>query len=229
MADDWHLVHLGSRAVGRGGAGDGRGHGGRPRGPDHARRHGDLGRPARRAAGPDRPVRPLAGGGAGHPARPRRPQGELRRRPGRAGPSLKTPEEGGWTVVGPSPIPFNEGDPRARAARRGRDRRRRRRLRGRGPPGAGGRVPGHRDPLGPRLPAARVPLAAEQPPDRTSTAAAWRTGCGSCCGSPSVCAHRCPGSCRCSCGSRRPTGPRGAGTSSSRSSWPGSSGSWAST
>ena len=24
---------------------------------------------------------------------------------------LKTPEQGGWTVVGPSPIPFNEDDP----------------------------------------------------------------------------------------------------------------------
>jgi 2,4-dienoyl-CoA reductase-like NADH-dependent reductase (Old Yellow Enzyme family) len=27
------------------------------------------------------------------------------------GARLKTPEAGGWTVVGPSPIPFNEGDP----------------------------------------------------------------------------------------------------------------------
>jgi 2,4-dienoyl-CoA reductase-like NADH-dependent reductase (Old Yellow Enzyme family) len=27
------------------------------------------------------------------------------------GASLKTPDQGGWTVVGPSPIPFNEGDP----------------------------------------------------------------------------------------------------------------------
>ena len=31
--------------------------------------------------------------------------------PVRGGASLKTPEAGGWTVVGPSPIPFNEGDP----------------------------------------------------------------------------------------------------------------------
>jgi 2,4-dienoyl-CoA reductase-like NADH-dependent reductase (Old Yellow Enzyme family) len=31
--------------------------------------------------------------------------------PVKGGTSLKTPEVGGWTVVGPSPIPFNEGDP----------------------------------------------------------------------------------------------------------------------
>src|SRR5207237_5773817 len=31
--------------------------------------------------------------------------------PWRGGASLKTPEEGGWKVVGPSPIPFSEGDP----------------------------------------------------------------------------------------------------------------------
>src|SRR5947209_6477793 len=31
--------------------------------------------------------------------------------PWNGGDSLKTPAEGGWTVVGPSPIPFNDGDP----------------------------------------------------------------------------------------------------------------------
>jgi 2,4-dienoyl-CoA reductase-like NADH-dependent reductase (Old Yellow Enzyme family) len=31
--------------------------------------------------------------------------------PWKGGASLKTPEQGGWTVVGPSPIPFQEGDP----------------------------------------------------------------------------------------------------------------------
>jgi 2,4-dienoyl-CoA reductase-like NADH-dependent reductase (Old Yellow Enzyme family) len=31
--------------------------------------------------------------------------------PWKGGRSLKTPAEGGWTVVGPSPIPFREGDP----------------------------------------------------------------------------------------------------------------------
>src|SRR5690606_3505120 len=27
------------------------------------------------------------------------------------GASLKSPEVGGWPVIGPSPVPFNEGDP----------------------------------------------------------------------------------------------------------------------
>lgn len=31
--------------------------------------------------------------------------------PWNGGASLKTLAEGGWTVVGPSPVPFNEGDP----------------------------------------------------------------------------------------------------------------------
>lgn len=31
--------------------------------------------------------------------------------PVKGGASLTTPEAGGWTVVGPSPIPFNDGDP----------------------------------------------------------------------------------------------------------------------
>ena len=31
--------------------------------------------------------------------------------PWKGGASLRTPEAGGWPVVGPSPVPFNEGDP----------------------------------------------------------------------------------------------------------------------
>src|SRR5207248_3967928 len=31
--------------------------------------------------------------------------------PWKGGASLKTPEAGGWTVVGPSPLPLNEDDP----------------------------------------------------------------------------------------------------------------------
>src|SRR4029453_7196131 len=31
--------------------------------------------------------------------------------PWNGGVSLKAPAQGGWTVVGPSPIPFQEGDP----------------------------------------------------------------------------------------------------------------------
>jgi 2,4-dienoyl-CoA reductase-like NADH-dependent reductase (Old Yellow Enzyme family) len=110
MADEWHLVHLGSRAVG--GAAlivveatavtrDGR------------ISPGDLGiwddahiEPLARIA------RFVAGQGAvagiqlAHAGR--KASCDV---PWRGGARLKTPEEGGWTVVGPSPIPFSEGDP----------------------------------------------------------------------------------------------------------------------
>jgi 2,4-dienoyl-CoA reductase-like NADH-dependent reductase (Old Yellow Enzyme family) len=110
MADDWHLVHLGSRAVG--GAAlvvveatavtrDGR------------ITPGDMG------IWSDAHAEPLAriarfvhsqGAAAGiqlaHAGR--KASCDL---PWKGGASLKTPEEGGWTVVGPSPIPFAEGDP----------------------------------------------------------------------------------------------------------------------
>ena len=163
--NDWHLVHLGSRAVGgvalvmveATAVTRGR--------PDHARRHGHLERRARRAAGPDRPVRPQPGGGRRHPARPRRPQGELR-------PAVeggREPQDArarGLDGRRPQPDPVQRGRPVPVAARRGRDRRRRRRLRGRRAGAPRRRLPRHRDPLGPRLPAARVPLAAEQPARR---------------------------------------------------------------
>ncbi len=109
-ADDWHLVHLGSRAVG--GAAlvvveatavtrDGR------------ISPGDLG------IWDDSHIEPLAriarfvhGQGAvagiqlAHAGR--KASCEV---PWKGGASLKTPEQGGWTVVGPSPVPFAEGDP----------------------------------------------------------------------------------------------------------------------
>ena len=110
LADDWHLVHLGSRAVG--GAGlvmveasavtrDGR------------ITPGDMG------IWTDQHIEPLAriarfvhaqGAVAGiqlaHAGR--KASCDL---PWKGGATLKTPAEGGWTVVGPSAIPFNEGDP----------------------------------------------------------------------------------------------------------------------
>ena len=110
LAGDWHLVHLGSRAVG--GAGlilveatavtrDGR------------ITPGDLG------IWTDDHVEPLAriarfleGQGTvpgiqlAHAGR--KASCDL---PWKGGARLKTPAEGGWTVVGPSPIPFNKGDP----------------------------------------------------------------------------------------------------------------------
>ena len=126
LADDWHLVHLGSRAVGGVGAGDRRGDGRHPRRADLARRHGHLGRRARRAAGPDRPVRPRAGGGRRHPARPRRPQGELRaalegrRRPqdrrGRAAGPWSAPARSRSTRATPCPSPLDEAGHRRRSS-----------------------------------------------------------------------------------------------------------------
>ncbi|MGC8639771.1 MAG: NADH:flavin oxidoreductase/NADH oxidase [Isosphaeraceae bacterium] len=110
MASDWHLVHLGSRAVG---------------GvalvmveatavaPEGRISPGDMG------IWDDRHVEPLAriarfvqsqgavvGIQLAHAGR--KASCDL---PWKGGKSLKTPREGGWTVIGPSPIPFAEGDP----------------------------------------------------------------------------------------------------------------------
>jgi 2,4-dienoyl-CoA reductase-like NADH-dependent reductase (Old Yellow Enzyme family) len=110
FADDWHLVHLGSRAVG--GAGlvvveasavtrDGR------------ITPGDLG------IWDDRHVEPLARIArfvAGQGAVPGIQLAHAGRKascdlPWKGGERLKTAAEGGWPVVAPSPIPFHEDDP----------------------------------------------------------------------------------------------------------------------
>ncbi len=110
MADDWHLVHLGSRAVG---------------GvslafveatavtPDGRITPGDMGiwsdahvEPLARIARFVHSQGAVAGIQLAHAGR--KASCDL---PWNGGARLKTPEEGGWTVVGPSPIPFNEGDP----------------------------------------------------------------------------------------------------------------------
>nr|WP_314544051.1 NADH:flavin oxidoreductase/NADH oxidase [uncultured Massilia sp.] len=110
MANDWHLVHLGSRAVGGTGlviveatgvTWDGR------------ITPGDLG------IWSDEHVEPLAriarfvsGQGAvagiqlAHAGRKASTAA-----PWTGGATLTTPEEGGWPVVAPSPIPFHPGDP----------------------------------------------------------------------------------------------------------------------
>jgi 2,4-dienoyl-CoA reductase-like NADH-dependent reductase (Old Yellow Enzyme family) len=110
MADDWHLVHLGSRAAGGAGLVMTEATAVRPEGRITP---GDLG------IWEDRHIEPLArmarfvhrmGAVAGiqlaHAGRK-----ASRRRPWEGGTSLKTAEEGGWEVVGPSPIPFNDDDP----------------------------------------------------------------------------------------------------------------------
>ncbi len=110
LANDWHLVHLGSRAAGgvalvmveaTAVTRDGR------------ISPGDMG------IWEDRHIEPLAriarfvhsqGAVAGiqlaHAGR--KASCDV---PWKGGGSLKTPEQGGWTVVGPSPIPFAEGGP----------------------------------------------------------------------------------------------------------------------
>jgi 2,4-dienoyl-CoA reductase-like NADH-dependent reductase (Old Yellow Enzyme family) len=114
MADDWHLVHLGSRAVGGAGlifveasavTAEGR------------ITPGDMG------IWNDRQIEPLAriasfvhrmGGVPGiQLAHAGRKASCLV--PWEGGGRLKTPGEGGWEVVAPSEIPFREGDPPSRA------------------------------------------------------------------------------------------------------------------
>ena len=110
MANDWHLVHLGSRAVG---------------GvalvmveatavtPEGRISPGDMG------IWDDRHVEPLAriarfvesqGAVAGiQLAHAGRKEAATCR--GKGVPGSRRPDEGGWTVVAPSPIPFADGDP----------------------------------------------------------------------------------------------------------------------
>jgi 2,4-dienoyl-CoA reductase-like NADH-dependent reductase (Old Yellow Enzyme family) len=110
MANDWHLVHLGSRAAGgvalvvveaTAVTRDGR------------ITPGDMGiwseahvEPLARIARFVHGQGAVAGIQLAHAGR--KASCDL---PWKGGARLKTPEEGGWTVVAPSPIPFNEGDP----------------------------------------------------------------------------------------------------------------------
>ena len=110
LASDWHLVHLGSRAVG---------------GaalvmveatavtPDGRISPGDMGiwgdqhiEPLERIARFVHSQGAVAGIQLAHAGRKASCEP-----PWKGGASLKTPEAGGWTVLGPSPIPFNDGDP----------------------------------------------------------------------------------------------------------------------
>jgi 2,4-dienoyl-CoA reductase-like NADH-dependent reductase (Old Yellow Enzyme family) len=110
FADDWHLVHLGSRAVGGVSLVMAEATAVTPNGRITA---GDLG------IWDDRHIEPLAritrfvcsqgavpGIQLAHAGRKASCEA-----PWKGGASLKTPASGGWTVVGPSPLPFNEGDP----------------------------------------------------------------------------------------------------------------------
>jgi 2,4-dienoyl-CoA reductase-like NADH-dependent reductase (Old Yellow Enzyme family) len=110
LASDWHLVHLGSRAVGgvalvmveaTAVTRDGR------------ISAGDMGiwgeqhvEPLARIARFVHSQGAIAGIQLAHAGRKASCEP-----PWKGGASLKTPAAGGWTVVGPSPIPFNDGDP----------------------------------------------------------------------------------------------------------------------
>jgi 2,4-dienoyl-CoA reductase-like NADH-dependent reductase (Old Yellow Enzyme family) len=114
FADDWHLVHLGSRAAG---------------GvalviveatavtPDGRITHGDLGiwsdehiEPLARIARFVHSQGAVAGIQLAHAGR--KASCDV---PWKGGAGLKTPEVGGWPVVGPSAVPFDEGNPVPRA------------------------------------------------------------------------------------------------------------------
>ena len=110
LANDWHLVHLGSRAVG--------GVALVMAEATAVTRDGRIS-PADLGIWGDQHVEPLAriarfvhaqGAVAGiqlaHAGRKASCEP-----PWKGGASLKTPEAGGWPVVGPSPVPFNDGDP----------------------------------------------------------------------------------------------------------------------
>jgi 2,4-dienoyl-CoA reductase-like NADH-dependent reductase (Old Yellow Enzyme family) len=110
LASDWHLVHLGSRAVGgvalvmveaTAVTRDGR------------ITPGDMGiwgeqhiEPLARIARFVHSQGAVAGIQLTHAGRKASCE-----QPWKGGARLRTPEAGGWPVVGPSPVPFNEGDP----------------------------------------------------------------------------------------------------------------------
>ncbi|MBA4016853.1 MAG: oxidoreductase [Pirellula sp.] len=110
LASDWHLVHLGSRAVGGVGLVIAEATAVTPEGRITP---GDLGiwgeqhvEPLARIARFVHSQGAVAGIQLAHAGRKASCEP-----PFVGGASLKTPAAGGWTVVGPSPIPFAEGDP----------------------------------------------------------------------------------------------------------------------
>jgi 2,4-dienoyl-CoA reductase-like NADH-dependent reductase (Old Yellow Enzyme family) len=113
MANDWHLVHLGSRAVG--------GVGALFVEASAVTREGRIS-PADMGIWSDEHIDPLAriarfvhsqGAAAGIQLAHAGRKGSCEP-PWKGGRRL-TPEEGGWTVVAPSAVPFNDGDPTPRA------------------------------------------------------------------------------------------------------------------
>ena len=109
FANDWHLVHLGSRAVGGAAAGL---HGGYRGGSARAYlavRHGHLEGGACRVSVTHHALYAQSGRGGGHPTGARGPQSEYAAAVGRR--RLIPESEGGWQSVAPSAMPFRDGDP----------------------------------------------------------------------------------------------------------------------
>jgi 2,4-dienoyl-CoA reductase-like NADH-dependent reductase (Old Yellow Enzyme family) len=110
LADDWHLVHLGSRAAGGAGLVMVEATAVTPEGRITP---GDLGiwgdqhiEPLARIARFLERMGAVAGIQLAHAGR--KGSCDL---PWKGGARLQTPAEGGWPVVAPSPLPFNAGDP----------------------------------------------------------------------------------------------------------------------
>jgi 2,4-dienoyl-CoA reductase-like NADH-dependent reductase (Old Yellow Enzyme family) len=110
LANDWHLVHLGSRAAGGVGLVVVEATAVAPEGRITPKDMGIWGEqhvePLARIARFVHSQGAIAGIQLAHAGRKASCEP-----PWLGGARLKTPEAGGWTVVGPSPIPFNEGDP----------------------------------------------------------------------------------------------------------------------
>ena len=182
MANDWHLVHLGSRAAG--GAAlvmveatavtkEGR------------ITPGDMGLWTTHRPSLWVELRPSSTARGRWPAfsLPTRAGRRAAKCPGKAGRGLATPARGVGRSSRPAPSRSTRATPAPSARYAGIDEIVHAFESGR-TAGLGGRLQGDRDPLGSRVSAARVSLAAQPIGGMTSTAAAWRTGCGSSCESP---------------------------------------------
>ena len=218
MPNSWHEVHLGSRAVG--GASlvfteatavvAGRA--------DLAGGHGNLERRPGRGVGEDRALDRAGGAVPGMQlAHAGRKAGTDA--PWRGGGRLAI-ADGGWQPVAPSAIPVAEGEPAPTALDAAGIREVVDGFRDAAVRAARRRLPRRRDPRRARLPAARVPLAADEHAHRRVRRQLREPGPAACSRSSTRFAPSGRTSCRSGCGSRRPTGPKAAGTSTRASSSP---------
>ena len=105
VANDWHFVHLGSRAVGGAGLVIVEATAVAPEGRITPGCLGLWGGETHRAARAHREVRETARRGGGHPDRARGPQGVRRSAVARRRASVRM-AQGGWPTIAPSAIPF---------------------------------------------------------------------------------------------------------------------------